>query len=1435
MGNAQRKSHYSKPISSSGSGTKKVHWEGPGLPASPGKPILIPGTEETQPDVVSIRWERSTSNGGSAIIGYLVEHRKLGSPNWIRSTPVLCKFSEVTLSGLEPGWRYQFRIRAQNALGLSEPSEISDPLTVTLQRAIASSPYFDIELKDTTSLENEQAEFEVQYSGVPSPKIAWFKDGFEIFSSRRTRIVTENGKSVLLIHRTAIDDEGEIKCTATNRAGHVSTKARLMLEAPPRIRLPRQYEDGLLFEQDETIRLKITLAGRPPPDVTWYHDGDTINKDERHIFESMDGESVLKIPDAKRKDRGEYSVKVTNKLGEDIASFLVTVTDRPSAPGKATVAMTLGRSVTLKWMEPEDDGGCKIGTYIVEYYRVGWDMWLKAATCRQTTTTLSELIEGSEYRFRIKAENPYGVSDPSEESDVVFIPDLKRGITGPLSNKSQSHREIHRGRSERREVSFVEPSQRTRSLTREENYSRGDPVERSLSSQRLSSGRSSRSDSRVTFALDVVDHSEEMQKKNDQVKVSDVHEKRKEPTATTIIVTPTFDDSGGESPVPQPRSRSIGGTTKTPAPPKPPRAHDPRSQVPTSPDRTHLSPPRTPVSTLRKEQHFTDLSAQGDSAFLDVKRKQFARTEPASFADDDENALHGSSEFVLVLYPDDRDSQQELDRHSQTEIDFSGRPRSRTMGNEEDDLVPPPKSISLPELFRIDHQFVETMREAVSSTELLHERAMERFYRAVAVDEAKRQIPQEIDNSDLKTDPTNDTLEKYPLFEQRISLRKKVPAHSSLWQTKRDRRRCSDSQTDTLRVPTKLIPGVLEDVASDPNLSSLEPKMDHWGSQQLDSENSPIDEMNRFSGKVRTQYSGQDDYPEEVGIGEYSEEVDRVDSEPIDPEVDQTEYFDEIDQKEYSEVTEVDNSEPLRRWHDYSSENTFTPIMIEEPQEKKIETTWQQKQYEEVTETMSVETSIESSEEESSDEDLRLFRARILAIPVENEEDTYHPRGNPVRHVSPEKTAQPPIPSHRVQVIEPTPESIRQSIPSPPMSPVTIVPKSILKKRVEPDSVPVNQFGRPVPPEKPIETDVKKLPDEPRTKNTSDFTGTSAPEMVSGEMSLSAIDNENVLSAAEVAQNRRRQLKQMSKSSITSSDNEEERFEQRMAVVSHYTEIVNQFSQTHKPFPPQKRVPTPTFSRTEKINPEEIVKSLSIPPTRVDYSSDERSSDSQNYRDRNLNQEFNQRSGTFSPTRTETRRARSRADEIPAPRSRNVSTDRAASSRSSSKTRRGENSKPRSRNVSSERGGGSSRSSSKTRNDQSSHQNQSSKYQSSSRTSSRSNSRDRSRAQTPTEAKMERLQSQSGGRRQRSRRISTHERYDFIDPHTKYLLEIQAERNVRSNFSFVTDVILLLAAVYVYIFKEAIFAIPIIGLILYRRIQQGICDLIPKWLRGPRR
>lgn len=60
-------------------------------------------------------------------------------------------------------------------------------------------------------------------------------------------------------------------------------------------------------------------------------------------------------------------------------------------------------------------------------FQTNWDVWLKAMTSRQLQVMLDDLIEGSQYKFRVKAENPYGISDPSTETDIIFIPDPKRG------------------------------------------------------------------------------------------------------------------------------------------------------------------------------------------------------------------------------------------------------------------------------------------------------------------------------------------------------------------------------------------------------------------------------------------------------------------------------------------------------------------------------------------------------------------------------------------------------------------------------------------------------------------------------------------------------------------------------------------------------------------------------------------------------------------------------------------------------------------------------------------------------------------------------------------------------------------------------------------------------------------------------------------------
>ncbi|CAK9803500.1 Titin homolog [Anthophora plagiata] len=1426
MGNATTKSHYSKslPVATN----RRPRWEGSGLPAPPGKPILIPGADESQPDVVAIRWERSPSNGGSAIVGYLVEHRRLGSQHWVRSTPGLCTFPELTLSGLEPGWRYQFRVRAQNAIGLSRPSEISDPLTVTLQRSASSAPYFDLELKDTIILENEQAEFVVRFTGSPLPKISWFKDGFEIFSSRRTRILTDSGRSVLLIHQTALNDEGEIKCTATNRAGHTSTKARLILEAPPKIRLPRQYEDGLLFEQDETIRLKVLLAGRPSPSVIWYHDGEVISKDERHIFETMDGESILKIPDAKRVDRGEYTVKAINKLGEDTTSFLVTVTDRPAAPGKATVVMTLGRSVTLSWKEPEDDGGCKIGTYVVEYYRVGWDVWLKATTSRQTKATLSELIEGSEYKFRVKAENPYGMSEPSEESDVIFIPDLKRGIMAPsLSGKSQSHREI-RSR-EKREVSFAVPTQRTRSLTREEDRTRNEdddvpfgPASRSVSAQRLT-GRPSRADSRVTFALDTLDKSKppvpparskdhstskienrvenhvDRSSINTNVPSNENLIQAKEippmPIPVTTVTPPVMDEFNKRSAYRESRSRSVSMTRE--------RSMSPLTKIQEQREEEIAStPPRLRPSvslTLRKQQAVVDESSLLKSHSLDEKPES-----PTSPRENDDTVMHGSSEFMLVLYPEDQEKKLEVDEIGQS---------VPIEAEDIEDLIPPPMSLSLPELFSAEHQVVETLREAVSSTELLHERAMERFHRAVAAEEAseaaKRKNQVERRTGELATatngkdtDADISDIQKSS-FKRRLSNPTVTTQNLITWQSKRNRRRSSEGHTETIKAPLKLLTSnLLPDVEamSDPNLpsDSESPVVQQWG---LDS-----------------------------------------------PEVTTT---------------------PLRRWHD-----TNVPLVEEKQQEESIP--WQtnaneealrseevvpevqiaaqpevkQKEVEEEEEEESIETSEESSEEMSSadSEDIKLLKARILARQVLDEEDTYHPSGRLIPHVEPEP---PPIPPHRIPIVDVTPPTPTNTVA--PVSPTNLIPKSILKKPKE-EPIPVNSFGRPIPPEKPIR---KTIPPNvhPIHKNEEEITDAPEESVVAPAEPIKApviseSDTDSMVFAGEAAKNRRMQAK-LQKTATQEEEIDEEDIEARMAVVNHYTEIVREHSSRlnyrsseerklgdsvassrRSSFSEDQDPRNQMKERLEAVSGKTNGRQTDIKETQqVKAERLKRMEEIDVYEKPKVKRRVDSRGTTpardMKPAKEERRSRPSSRNQSPASRSRNVSVERGrATSRSSSRTRArapSQDRRPPSRTGSEEKRFAREKSV-----EDAPRRSRKSSSRPSSRPSSRSSSKDRNRPETPVEIKMERLQKalESKKYRQSTRGSGSRRAYPQTAWRESRLneerLAIEAEVNVRSTVEYVTDLTLLLAAIYVYLFKKEALAIPFIALILYRRVQHEV-------------
>lgn len=138
------------------------------------------------------------------------------------------------------------------------------------------------------------------------------------------------------------------------------------------------------------------------------------------------------------------------------------------------------------------------------------------------------------------------------------------------------------------------------------------------------------------------------------------------------------------------------------------------------------------------------------------------------------------------------------------------------------------------------------------------------------------------------------------------------------------------------------------------------------------------------------------------------------------------------------------------------------------------------------TDEILAEDSIESSEAETTDsEDLKKLKSRIMAIPVMGEEDTYNPRGRMILNTEFVELP-PPVPPHRIpltdKIISPpgTPDRVNLSPTNltPASSNSAIVPKSILKKRNDPEPIVVNQFGRLVPPEKPIKQNLNVLPSD---------------------------------------------------------------------------------------------------------------------------------------------------------------------------------------------------------------------------------------------------------------------------------------------------------------------------------------------------------------------
>uniref|UniRef100_A0A665TAP5 Titin n=1 Tax=Echeneis naucrates TaxID=173247 RepID=A0A665TAP5_ECHNA len=115
----------------------------------------------------------------------------------------------------------------------------------------------------------------------------------------------------------------------------------------------------------------------------------------------------------------EYGVGLPAKTLEPIK-----ISEKPQPPGKVSVVDVTHSTVTLTWEKPEHDGGSRISYYEVELAHKDSEAWSVCASVKGLETTVTNLLKGEEYQFRVVAVNDKGKSDPRQLVQSVVAKDL---------------------------------------------------------------------------------------------------------------------------------------------------------------------------------------------------------------------------------------------------------------------------------------------------------------------------------------------------------------------------------------------------------------------------------------------------------------------------------------------------------------------------------------------------------------------------------------------------------------------------------------------------------------------------------------------------------------------------------------------------------------------------------------------------------------------------------------------------------------------------------------------------------------------------------------------------------------------------------------------------------------------------------------------------
>uniref|UniRef100_A0A3B3QHR2 Titin n=1 Tax=Paramormyrops kingsleyae TaxID=1676925 RepID=A0A3B3QHR2_9TELE len=182
-------------------------------PAPPKRLDIVDTTDST----ATLAWLKPEHDGGSRIIGYIIETKAKGTNNWVVGGHT--NSLSMVIEGLAENTEYEFCVKAKNDAGFSEPREALASVIIKEPRIEPTADLSGITEQLITCKSGTTFTIDVPISGRPVPKVTWKLEEMRLKETDRVSLKTTKDRTTLIVKECMRGDGGKYFLNLENIAG----------------------------------------------------------------------------------------------------------------------------------------------------------------------------------------------------------------------------------------------------------------------------------------------------------------------------------------------------------------------------------------------------------------------------------------------------------------------------------------------------------------------------------------------------------------------------------------------------------------------------------------------------------------------------------------------------------------------------------------------------------------------------------------------------------------------------------------------------------------------------------------------------------------------------------------------------------------------------------------------------------------------------------------------------------------------------------------------------------------------------------------------------------------------------------------------------------------------------------------------------------------